>query len=87
MLFQKNNLVVKSYAKINVSLSVVSKREDGYHELEMVNLPLELHDVIEIERVPGAVDTFVTCDDIGLSKTHHNLCKKPSMLCARHLWI
>jgi len=76
MLFQKNNLVVKSYAKINVSLRVLSKREDGYHELEMVNLPLELHDVIEIERVPGAVDTFVTCDDIGLSKTHHNLCKK-----------
>jgi len=76
MLFQKNNLVVKSYAKINVSLRVLSKRDDGYHELEMVNLPLELHDAIEIERVPNAVDTFVTCDDIGLSKTHHNLCKK-----------
>jgi 4-diphosphocytidyl-2-C-methyl-D-erythritol kinase len=76
MLFQKNNLVVKSYAKINVSLRVVSKRDDGYHGLEMVNLPLELHDVIEIERVPNGVDTFVTCDDVALSKTHRNLCTK-----------
>jgi 4-diphosphocytidyl-2C-methyl-D-erythritol kinase len=75
MLFQKNSLVVKSYAKINVSLRVLSKREDGYHNLEMVNLPLELHDVIEIERMHGP-DTYVTCDDIALSSAHHNLCAK-----------
>jgi 4-diphosphocytidyl-2-C-methyl-D-erythritol kinase len=75
MLFQKNSLSVKSYAKINVSLRVLAKREDGYHDLEMVNLPLELHDVIEIERM-HAPDTYVTCDDIALSSAHHNLCAK-----------
>ena len=75
MLFQKNSLVVKSHAKINVSLRVLSKRDDGYHNLEMVNLPLELHDVIEIERM-HAPDTYVTCDDIALSSAHHNLCAK-----------
>jgi 4-diphosphocytidyl-2-C-methyl-D-erythritol kinase len=76
MLFQKNSLVMKSYAKINLSLRVLGKRDDGYHELEMVNLPLDLHDVIEIEKQPDASDTFITCDDIGLANARHNLCTK-----------
>jgi 4-diphosphocytidyl-2C-methyl-D-erythritol kinase len=76
MLFARNSLVVKSYAKINVSLRVLSKRPDEYHELEMVNLPLELHDVIEIEKASMVPDTFITCDDIGLANARHNLCKK-----------
>ena len=40
------NLLLKSYAKINICLNVVNKREDGYHELDMIMLPLELHDSI-----------------------------------------
>lgn len=76
MLFSKNSLVVKSYAKINVSLRVLSRLPSDFHELEMVNLPLELHDVIEIERIPYAPDTYITCDDIGLANARHNLCTK-----------
>lgn len=40
---------IKAYAKINVGLDVVSKRGDGYHELSMVMLPIELYDLIDIE--------------------------------------
>ena len=29
-------MLVKAYAKINISLDVVGKREDGYHLLEMI---------------------------------------------------
>jgi 4-diphosphocytidyl-2-C-methyl-D-erythritol kinase len=72
----KNSLILKSYAKINVSLRVLSKRDDDYHNLEMVMLPLELHDVIEIAKYPGAEDTYITCDDIGLANARHNLCAK-----------
>lgn len=36
-------------AKINLSLDVVCKREDGYHELSMIMLPLTFHDTLEIE--------------------------------------
>ena len=39
----------KAYAKINLCLDVVGKREDGYHELDMIMMPLELHDEITIE--------------------------------------
>lgn len=37
-----------AYAKINAALNVVCRREDGYHELEMVMLPLTLCDDVEI---------------------------------------
>lgn len=79
MLFERHSLTVKSYAKINVSLRVLSKRPDGYHELEMVNLPLELHDVITLEKTPAGSGLYVTCDDVALSNTRHNLCTKMAM--------
>ena len=37
---------VKAYAKINLALDVIGKREDGYHELEMIMAPIILHDLI-----------------------------------------
>lgn len=36
------------HAKINLGLSVVSKRPDGFHNLETIFYPLPLHDVLEI---------------------------------------
>jgi 4-diphosphocytidyl-2-C-methyl-D-erythritol kinase len=40
---------LKAYAKVNLSLDVVGKRDDGYHDLRMVMVPIDLYDVIEIE--------------------------------------
>jgi len=47
---------IRAHAKINVGLDVVGKREDGYHELKMVMLPIELYDLIEIE--PALTPSF-----------------------------
>ena len=74
MLFRKHSLAKKSFAKINLSLKIVGNREDGYHLLEMVNLPLTLHDVIEISILDGATDTYVTADDPALNGMKSNLC-------------
>lgn len=38
-----------AYAKINVCLNIKSKREDGFHELEMIMLPLHFYDILEME--------------------------------------
>ena len=40
----------------------------------MVNLPLTLHDVIEISILDGATDTYVTADDPALNGMKSNLC-------------
>lgn len=69
-------MVIKSPAKINLALQIKGVREDGYHLLRMVNLPLELHDVIEIETLPYYNDTYVTCDELRLLGLRSNLCTK-----------
>ena len=40
----------KAYAKINLALDVFGKREDGYHELKMIMIPIELHDILTFEK-------------------------------------
>ena len=38
----------RAYAKINLCLDVVGKRDDGYHELEMIMVPIDFYDVLEM---------------------------------------
>ncbi len=64
---------VKSFAKINISLRVVSKRPDGYHELDSVMVPIELHDSIIISKLQNSGDNFVTVDDFSNGLVHYNL--------------
>ncbi|MBN2300077.1 MAG: 4-(cytidine 5'-diphospho)-2-C-methyl-D-erythritol kinase, partial [Acholeplasmataceae bacterium] len=40
----------KAYAKINLTLDVVRKRVDGFHELQMIVIPIELHDTLTFEK-------------------------------------
>jgi 4-diphosphocytidyl-2-C-methyl-D-erythritol kinase len=36
-------------AKINLALDVVDKRVDGFHDLKMIMMPIELHDILTFE--------------------------------------
>jgi 4-diphosphocytidyl-2-C-methyl-D-erythritol kinase len=47
-------------AKINVTLEVLSRREDGYHTLRSVMLPIGLYDRIELE--PSDRASFVSTE-------------------------
>lgn len=50
-------VVVKAYAKINLILDVLGKREDGYHEVEMVMQTISLHDEVILKSAPGIMIT------------------------------
>ena len=50
-------MVVYPNAKINLGLHIVSKRPDGYHNLETIFFPLDIKDKIEIEEA----DEFSFC--------------------------
>ncbi len=41
---------MRAFAKINIGLWIKSKREDGYHTIETVFLPVDLYDEITIEK-------------------------------------
>lgn len=44
----------KAYAKINLSLDVVRRREDGYHDLEMIMQQIGICDIIRVEETEGS---------------------------------
>lgn len=75
---------LKAYAKINLSLNVVCKRDDGYHELEMIMVPLSLHDTIYIKK--ASEDSF-TCSDEALAMDEHNTVVKAVYLMREHFHI
>lgn len=49
-------------AKINLGLNIVSKREDGYHNLETVFYPIPLTDALEIKYMDEKFPSSTACD-------------------------
>ncbi|WEZ08794.1 4-(cytidine 5'-diphospho)-2-C-methyl-D-erythritol kinase [Priestia flexa] len=75
-------LMVKAPAKINLSLDVLHKRTDGYHEVKMVMTTIDLADRIELsEREDGRIviyshNRFVPDDQRNLAYQAAQLLKK-----------
>ncbi len=55
-------MIVFPCAKINLGLNIVSKREDGYHNLETVFYPIPLYDALEIKYMDEIFPSQVACD-------------------------
>lgn len=55
-------MIVFPCAKINLGLNIVSKREDGYHNLETVFYPIPLYDVLEIKYMDEKFPSDTACD-------------------------
>lgn len=45
------DISIRAYAKINLGLDVVGKREDGYHELRTVMQTINLYDTLYIKKI------------------------------------
>ncbi len=61
-------------AKINLSLSILGKRPDGFHEIESLMVPLTLADTLEIEPGDsGSNGVAFTCSDASLPCDDSNL--------------
>lgn len=67
------NRVIKSYGKINLALNVNGLREDGYHDLDMVMVPIELHDSMLMTELKNTDLNFVTIDDFSSGNIHYNI--------------
>ena len=72
-------LTEKAYAKLNLTLDILGKREDGYHELETVMQQITLCDDIEIDVGTGA-DWKLECDWDTIPNGPENLAWKAAGL-------
>ena len=66
------SLHIRSFAKINISLNITKKRDDGFHELDSVMLPISMHDSLVVSKL-NATDNFVTVDDFSIGTFSYNL--------------
>lgn len=69
----------RAFAKINLGLEVLSRREDGYHELATILQTIGLHDELEFSRLPEGIS--LSCDEDGIPTGPENLiCRAASLM-------
>jgi len=71
-------MLTKAYAKINLSLDVIGKREDGYHLLAMLMQTIDLYDIININKTSKGIN--LTSNKTYLPNDDRNLCYKAAKL-------
>lgn len=70
-------IVLKAFAKLNLGLKIVKKREDGYHDIETTLTTINLSDLVEMEEI----DTGITIDSDDLAlPPEENLCYRAAAL-------
>ena len=68
-----------AFAKLNLTLDVLGKREDGYHDLKSVMQTISVRDDIEIDIGTGK-PWVLTCDKEGIPTDERNLAWKAAKL-------
>lgn len=69
---------IKSYAKINISLDIIGKREDGYHLLEMIMQQVELYDLIDVNIIAKGIK--ISCNKSYVPTDERNIAYKAAKL-------
>ena len=67
------SVTVRSFAKINLGLSIGPRRADGFHELRTVYQTIGLHDVIRVSLKRGS-GIEILCADERVPKDESNTC-------------
>lgn len=69
-----NEITLRSPAKINLCLSVLGKRPDGYHDVEMLMQMVGLYDEITVS--PGGSGISVCCENKPMLSGENNIAWK-----------
>ena len=73
---------IKSFAKVNLGLEVIRKREDGYHEVRTLLQAINLYDVLEFRRTTEQ-RIVLQGDDPTVSWGSDNLIHRAALLLKR----
>lgn len=68
-------IILKAYAKINLGLDVLRRREDGYHDVRMIMQSVGLYDKLTLKKIPK--DEILLSSNVGsLPNNEKNLVYK-----------
>ena len=79
-----NVITEVAYAKINLGLDIIGRREDGYHEVSMIMQSVGLCDEVTISSGSGDGKIEISTNIPGLSCGSDNLAYKAAALLAKH---
>src|ERR1700691_4633939 len=68
----KNSVRLPAFAKVNLRLHVLGRRQDGYHELRTLFQSITLHDVLDLSKLRGR-SIELEIDDPALPRDRENL--------------
>ena len=77
---------IKSYGKVNLSLDVTGKRDDGYHEIQTLMQKISLFDDVTVTwtgRESKDIEISLTCDKPYLPTDRRNLAYAGAEIMAR----
>ena len=61
IIITNNRAIAKSYAKINLTLDVLGKLPDGYHEVRMIMQTVNLFDLMVVDKVQRGICISTNC--------------------------
>ena len=73
-------LKINAYAKINLTLDILGKRPDGYHEVSMIMQSVGLADELCLEKQAAGRGIELVCDKPGLPVDSRNLAYRAAEL-------
>ncbi len=79
MISVRKNAIVRSFAKVNLTLDILGTRSDGYHDLESVMQTISLHDTVRLSVGEGDGIRLV-CDMPGIPTDERNLAHRAASL-------
>jgi 4-diphosphocytidyl-2-C-methyl-D-erythritol kinase len=59
-----------AHAKVNLTLDVLGKREDGYHEVEMIMQTIDLHDRISFTKIDTGIEIISNHPEVPIDKSN-----------------
>ena len=59
-------LTLTAYAKVNLGLSVLARRPDGFHDIDTLMVRIALHDTLMLKPVDNGVNLKTTGADLGI---------------------
>ena len=76
--------IARARAKVNLSLEVIRRRPDGYHEIETIFQSVNLYDTLRLG-FDRSGDVHITCTDPDIPLGSDNICHKAVVLLRDHI--